>query len=63
MGESLSQFTLPPIMKSIKLNEPLDSLTEVRHVSVVFMNIVFKQQSSPVEIIKFADSIYKIVCK
>lgn len=62
MTSELNRFILAPVMRAVNLNESLEFLTEVRHVAVVFINIVVKPLISPIEIIKLADVMYKLAC-
>lgn len=48
-------------MNAIDLNEPIETLTEMRNVVIVFANFVIAAKSSA-ELIRSVDAIYKTLC-
>lgn len=53
----LSRFIIPPVLNTINLNEPVELLTEMRQIVIVFANFVVSTKSS-VELIRVVDRIY-----
>ncbi|CAH0401382.1 unnamed protein product [Chilo suppressalis] len=51
-----------PVLRAVDNDEPMDFLTEVRRVVVVFLNIVTKSVTEDV-LIDIVDSAYKCVCR
>lgn len=43
LREKLRRFVVPPVMRGIELNEPLEFLTEVRHVVILILNIIIEE--------------------
>lgn len=58
MQSFLRRFIIPPLMNSIEIDEPLEYLTEMRQVVIVFVNLMVKLKSK-LEIISTVDQAYK----
>lgn len=58
----LRRFIIKPVMNVIDMNEPVENLTEMRNVVIVFANFVIAAKSS-IELIRLVDEIYKSLCK
>ncbi|XP_059059574.1 adenylate cyclase type 10-like [Achroia grisella] len=58
---SLRPFMVTPVLRAVDNDEPMDFLTEVRRVVVVFLNIVTKTVTEDV-LISIVDTAYKCVC-
>lgn len=56
----LCRFIIPPVLKSVHLNEPIEQLSEMRNVVIVFGNFIVESQSSE-QLIKTIDSIYNTI--
>lgn len=61
LKEDLRKFIIPPIMRGIDLDEPLEYLTEMRQIVIVFMNVVVEPKIDILEYIKLIDTSYKYV--
>ncbi|KAJ2948306.1 hypothetical protein O0L34_g7542 [Tuta absoluta] len=59
---SLRRFMLSPVLRAVDNEEQMDFLTEVRHVVVVFLNIITKTVSEDV-LVDIVDVAYKQVCR
>ncbi|OWR40760.1 RNA recognition motif protein [Danaus plexippus plexippus] len=57
---ALRQFMVPPILRAVDNDEPMDFLTEVRHVVVVCINIITRTVTETV-LIEVVDTAYKCV--
>lgn len=57
----LRRFIIKPVMNAIDLNEPIENLTEMRNVVIVFANFVIAAKSS-LELIRLVDEIYTSLC-
>lgn len=53
---------LTPVLRAVENDEPIDFLTEVRRVVVVFLNIITKAVSEDV-LIKVVDGAFKCVSR
>ncbi|CAG9563860.1 unnamed protein product [Danaus chrysippus] len=58
---ALRQFMVPPILRAVDNDEPMDFLTEIRHVVVVCINIITRTVTETV-LIEVVDTAYKCVC-
>ncbi|XP_045502162.1 adenylate cyclase type 10-like [Colias croceus] len=58
---ALRRYMVPPIIRAVDNDEPMDFLTEIRHVVVVFLNIITRSVTEDV-LIEVVDNAYKIVC-
>lgn len=54
----LRRFVIQPVLKAIDLNEPIELLTEMRHVVIVFADFVVKQTDDE-KLVTIVDGIYK----
>lgn len=62
MGKFLKRFMIPPLMRAIEIDEPMEFLTEMRNVVIVFLNIVVKPLTE-VGLIRMVDHSYKALCE
>jgi adenylate cyclase 10 len=53
---------MAPVLRAVDNDEPMDFLTEVRRVVVVFLNIITKSVTENV-LIGVVDTAYKSVCR
>ncbi|CAG4947636.1 unnamed protein product [Colias eurytheme] len=58
---ALRRYMVPPIIRAVDNDEPMDFLTEIRHVVVVFLNIITRTVTEDM-LIEVVDNAYKIVC-
>lgn len=53
---------LRPVIRSVEMDEPLEYLTEMRQVVILFINVItidaYKQ-----ELVSLVNIVYKIVCQ
>lgn len=56
----LRRFMLAPVLRAVDNDEPMNFLTEIRHVVVVFVNIITHTVTAEV-LISIVDSAYKSV--
>ena len=52
---------LPPVVRSVDLNEPIEYLTEMRQVVIVFVNAITKNVGKK-KLIQLINVAYKMVC-
>lgn len=62
MKTILRRFMITPLMNAIDLDDPIEMLTEMRHVVIVFANFVVWKTSS-LTLIHTVDSIYNKLCE
>ena len=48
---------IAPLMNAIQIDEPMEALTELRQVAIVFVNIVVPKMTS-LELIEVVDSLF-----
>mgnify|MGYP005984476207 FL=1 len=60
--DNLTKFIIAPVMKCINTNEPIEYLTEMRQVTIVFINVVSFQIQEK-ETVILANESYKVVCR
>ncbi|KAF5292379.1 hypothetical protein FQA39_LY03413 [Lamprigera yunnana] len=58
----LEKYIIPPIMMGIDLGQPLEYLTEMRQIVIVFINTIIDQKMGLPLQIELIDTIYKKVC-
>ncbi|XP_057665067.1 uncharacterized protein LOC130899276 [Diorhabda carinulata] len=58
----LRRFIIAPVMNGIDAEEPIEYLTEIRQVCILFINIKVNDKLSPSEGIDTASKIYLTVC-
>lgn len=61
LKEELRKFIIPPVMRGIDLDEPVEYLTEMRQIVILFINVV-AHKIGMTEFIGLVDTSYKIVC-
>ena len=62
MKTFLRRFIITPLMNAIDLDDPIEMLTEMRNVVIVFANFVVRETAS-LALIKTVDSIYNKLCE
>lgn len=61
--EELKRFIIAPVMRGIDAEEPLEYLTEIRQVAILFINVKVSGSISALEGIDVAHNVYVTVCK
>ena len=58
---ALRSYTLRPVVRSIELDEPIEYLTEMRQVVIVFVNVV-TQNLDKRRLIRLVNYGYNLIC-
>ncbi|KAK9310730.1 hypothetical protein QLX08_000044 [Tetragonisca angustula] len=58
----LKSYMLRPVIRSVEMDEPLEYLTEMRQVVILFINIITSNVDKQT-LILLVDFVYKLVCK
>jgi len=61
LKNSLRSYMLRPVIRSVEMDEPLEYLTEMRQVVILFINIITTVVSNE-ELISLVDTAYKLIC-
>ncbi|PSN36387.1 hypothetical protein C0J52_14455 [Blattella germanica] len=61
MKDVLQPFIIPVVMRGVELGEPMEYLTEMRQVVIMFLNIVPYERDWE-SLIRLVDSSYQVVC-
>ena len=61
LKNSLRSYMLRPVIRSVEMDEPLEYLTEMRQVVILFINIITTVVSNE-ELISLVDTTYKLIC-
>ncbi|XP_018579406.1 adenylate cyclase type 10-like [Anoplophora glabripennis] len=61
LKDELRRFIIPPVVRGIDASEPLEYLTEIRQVAILFVNCKVSVLVGPVEGIDVADNVYVTV--
>jgi len=61
LKDSLRSYMLRPVIRSVELDEPLEHLTEMRQVVILFINIITTVLNNE-ELISFVSVAYNLVC-
>ncbi|XP_043285633.1 adenylate cyclase type 10-like [Venturia canescens] len=61
LKSQLQSYMLPPVVRSVEHDEPIEYLTEMRQVVIVFVNVVTSRVSKT-KLILIVDAAYKLVC-
>lgn len=61
LKNELRSYMLPPVVRSVEHDEPIEYLTEMRQVVIVFVNVVTSNVSKT-KLILIVDAAYKLVC-
>ncbi|XP_043589813.1 uncharacterized protein LOC122570907 [Bombus pyrosoma] len=59
---ALRSYMLRPVIRSTEMDEPLEYLTEMRHVVILFINVITSNVGKN-QLIALVNSAYKLVCK
>lgn len=59
---SLRSYMLRPVIRSTEMDEPLEYLTEMRQVVILFINVITSNVGKK-QLIALVNSAYKLVCK
>ncbi|KAK1122954.1 hypothetical protein K0M31_008592 [Melipona bicolor] len=62
LKEALKSYMLRPVIRSVEMDEPLEYLTEMRQVVILFINVITSNVDKHT-LIPLVDSTYKLVCK
>ncbi|XP_023310586.1 adenylate cyclase type 10-like [Anoplophora glabripennis] len=62
LKDELRKFIIAPVVRGIDASEPLEYLTEIRQVAILFLNCKVSSMVGPVEGIDVADHVYITVC-
>ncbi|KAK4883887.1 hypothetical protein RN001_000158 [Aquatica leii] len=62
LKEDLRKFIIPSIMRGIDLDQPLEYLTEMRQIVIVFLNVVIDAKMDVPAQIELIDMTYRRVC-
>ncbi|XP_014609400.1 PREDICTED: adenylate cyclase type 10-like, partial [Polistes canadensis] len=62
LKDALRSYMLKPVIRSVEMDEPLEYLTEMRQVVIVFVNAVISEMRKR-RLIKLVDAAYKLVCR
>lgn len=57
----LRSYMLSPVVRSVELDEPLEHLTEMRQVVIVFVNVITTDVGKR-RLILLVNEAYKLVC-
>ncbi|XP_011690793.1 PREDICTED: adenylate cyclase type 10-like [Wasmannia auropunctata] len=61
LKDSLRSYMLRPVIRSVELDEPLEHLTEMRQVVILFINVITTVMDNE-ELISLVSAAYKLVC-
>lgn len=59
---ALKSYMLRPVIRSVEMDEPLEYLTEMRQVVILFINIITSNVDKQT-LILLVDFVYKLICK
>lgn len=59
---SLKSYMLRPVIRSVEMDEPLEYLTEMRQVVILFINVITVDAYKEV-LVNLVNIIYKLVCQ
>ncbi|KAK2576827.1 hypothetical protein KPH14_005461 [Odynerus spinipes] len=62
LKDSLRSYMLRPVIRSVEMDEPLEYLTEMRQVVIVFVNAVTSELHKR-KLVALVDIAYKLVCR
>lgn len=63
LTHELRSYMLRPVIRSVELDEPLEYLTEIRQVVIVFINVVLEETINRKTLIKLVNATYSFVCR
>lgn len=63
LKNELRKFIIAPVVRGIDASEPLEYLTEIRQVAILFLNCKVSAMVGPMQGIDVADHVYITVCK
>ncbi|XP_036143704.1 adenylate cyclase type 10 [Monomorium pharaonis] len=61
LKDSLRSYMLRPVIRSVEMDEPLEHLTEMRQVVILFINVITTVMDN-IELISLVSEAYKLVC-
>ncbi|KAL0101169.1 hypothetical protein PUN28_018787 [Cardiocondyla obscurior] len=61
LKDLLKSYMLRPVMRSVEMDEPLEHLTEMRQVVILFINVITTVMNNE-ELISLVSATYKLVC-
>ncbi|XP_076380390.1 adenylate cyclase type 10 [Megalopta genalis] len=62
LKDALRSYMLRPVIRSVEMDEPMEYLTEMRQVVIVFINVLTSTVGKKT-LISLVNSAYKLVCK
>ncbi|XP_053973137.1 adenylate cyclase type 10-like [Hylaeus volcanicus] len=62
LKDALRSYMLRPVIRSVEMGEPLEYLTEMRQVVILFINVITTSVDKKT-LISLVDTAYKLVCK
>lgn len=62
LKDSLRSYIPRPVIRSVELDEPLEHLTEMRQVVILFINVITANVYKG-RLISLVDTAYKLVCE
>lgn len=63
LKDDLRKFIIAPVVRGIEASEPLEYLTEIRQVAILFINCKVSLAVDPIEGIDIAHNVYNTVHK
>lgn len=62
LKDSLRSYIPKPVIRSVELDEPLEHLTEMRQVVILFINVITADVYKG-RLISLVDTAYKLICE
>lgn len=63
LKDTLKSYVLRPVLRSVELDEPLDYLTEMRRVVILFVNAKLSSDIDGAILVSLVKKAYGIICK
>lgn len=63
MRDYLGNFIIAPVVKVVDQHEPLDCLTEMRLVVIVFINVIVDMDVALDQLTETVDNTYSVICR
>lgn len=63
MRDYLCNFIIAPVVKVVDQHEPLDCLTEMRLVVIVFINVIVDMDVQLEQLTETIDNTYSVICR
>lgn len=62
LKNALRSYMIRPVIRSVEMDEPLEHLTEMRQVVILFINVITEDVDKK-KLISLVNKAYKTVCK